>query len=93
MWARVSHLAYVEVKDNLGQHSLFEAVFFLFTAVFSGLAGLLTLRLDFPISVLLPTISSQEHWDFEYMLPLPASCGFFDTELRPSCIQADHFPH
>lgn len=92
MWARVSHFAYVEVKDNLRYHSLFEAVFLLFTAVFSRLVGLLAPG-DFPMPALLPTISAQEYWDFEYMLPLPASCGFFDTELRPSCMQADHYPH
>lgn len=82
MWARVSHLAYVEVKDKLRYHSLSEAVFVLFTAVFSRLPGLLAPG-DFFISALLPTTSSQEHGIFEYMLPLPASCGLFDTELRP----------
>lgn len=60
MWARVSHLAYVEVKDKLRYHSLSEAVFVLFTAVLSRLPGLLAPG-DFFISALLPTTSSQEH--------------------------------
>lgn len=60
MWARVSHLAYVEVKDKLRDHSLSEAVFVLFTAVFFRLPGLLAPG-DFFISALLPTTSSQEH--------------------------------
>ena len=58
MWARVSHLAYVEVKDKLRDHSLSEAVFVLFRAVFSSLPVLLD-HLDFFISALLPTTSSR----------------------------------
>lgn len=82
VWARVSHLACVEVKDKLRYHSLSEAVFVLFTAVLARLPGLLAPG-DFFYLCPPPHHLFPGTWDFEYMLPLPASCGFFDTELRP----------